>query len=36
MIRPSFLLSVFPDQPELKTEANAVEKDTIDIIEEAK
>jgi len=36
MIRPSFLLSVFPDQPGLKAEANAVEKDTIGIIEEAK
>lgn len=36
MIRPSFLLSVFPDQPGLKSEAEAVEKDTIGIIEDAK
>jgi uncharacterized protein (DUF302 family) len=36
MIRPSFLLSVFPDQPGLKTEAEAVEKDTVAIIEDAK
>ncbi len=36
MIRPSFLLSVFPDQPGLKSEAEAVEKDTIGIIEDVK
>jgi uncharacterized protein (DUF302 family) len=36
MIRPSFLLSVFPDQPGLKAEADMVEKDILGIIEEAK
>ena len=36
MIRPNFVLSLFPDQPGLKAEANAVEKDTIEIIQEGK
>lgn len=36
MIKPSFLLSVFPHQEELKTEAEAVEQDTVRIIEEAR
>lgn len=36
MIKPTFLLSVFPHQEELKAEAEAVEQDTVRIIEEAR
>jgi uncharacterized protein (DUF302 family) len=36
MIKPTFLLSVFPHQEQLKAEAEAVEQDTVRIIEEAR
>jgi hypothetical protein len=36
MIKPTFLLSVFPYAEKLKAEAEGVEQDTIRIIEEAR
>ena len=36
MIKPTFLLSVFPHREELKAEAEGVEQDTIRMIEEAR
>jgi len=36
MIKPTFLLSIFPDGKELKAEAEGVEQDTIRMIEEAR
>jgi len=36
MIKPTFLLSVFPHGKDLKGEAEAVEQDTVRIIEEAR
>jgi len=36
MIKPTFLLSVFPHSNELRAEAEAVERDTISMIEEAR
>ena len=36
MIKPTFLLSIFPQRGELKAEAGGVEQDTIRMIEEAR
>ena len=36
MIKPTFLLSIFPNGKELKAEAEGVEQDTIRMIEEAR
>ncbi|MFQ5846516.1 MAG: DUF302 domain-containing protein [Candidatus Methylomirabilales bacterium] len=36
MIKPTFLLSVFPHREELKAEAEAVEQDTVRMIDEAR
>lgn len=36
MIKPTFLLSVFPHGEELKAEAEGVEQDTVRMIEEAR
>lgn len=36
MIKPTFLLSIFPHSDDLKAEAEAVERDTIGMIEETR
>lgn len=36
MIKPSFLLSVFPGWEKMKGEAEAVDQDTVGIIEDAR
>ncbi len=36
MIKPTFLLSVFPHGEELKAEAEVVEQDTVRMMEEAR